>query len=151
MGGISRKTPTGRAVGRNVVWHNILCCSKICYALGQYYRDCHVTEKSRMFHGVCRQQIIPDCVFVQVLRELFIPLVLYPLVSAIVTWMLCVRQGKYYKIVTFQFVSFSNFCFTYLGQSICFQFYFDQIIQFIISSTLILRIKTHLFRNKNLF
>ena len=45
--GISRKTPTGRAVGRNVVWHNILCCSRICYALEQIYRDFHVTENRR--------------------------------------------------------------------------------------------------------
>jgi hypothetical protein len=28
---------------------------------------------------------------------------LYPLVSAVVTWMFWVRQGKYYKIVTFGF------------------------------------------------
>lgn len=53
--GLSRETPTGRAVGKNVVWHNFHCCSKICYALGQFYRDYHVTEKSRMFHGGCRQ------------------------------------------------------------------------------------------------
>ncbi len=53
--GIMRKTPTGRAVGRNVVWHNFLWCSKICYALGQFYRDCHLTEKSRMFYGGFRQ------------------------------------------------------------------------------------------------
>ena len=53
--GISRKTPTGRVVGRNVVWHNFFCCSKMCYAWGQFYRDCHVAEKSRMFHGGCRQ------------------------------------------------------------------------------------------------
>ena len=32
--GLSRETPTGRAVGRNVVWHNFLCCSGICYAFG---------------------------------------------------------------------------------------------------------------------
>ena len=43
--GISRETPTGKAVGRNVVWHNFLCCSKICYALEQFCRDYHVTEK----------------------------------------------------------------------------------------------------------
>ena len=48
--GISRETPTGRAVGRNVVWHNFSCCSKICYALGLFYRNCHITEKSRMLH-----------------------------------------------------------------------------------------------------
>jgi len=52
--GIKRKTPTSRAVGKNWVWHNILCCLEICYALGQFYRDCHVTEKSRMFHGDCQ-------------------------------------------------------------------------------------------------
>ena len=50
--GIMRETPTGRAVGRNVVWHNFLCCSKICYALGYLYRNCPVKEKSRMLHGV---------------------------------------------------------------------------------------------------
>ena len=43
--GIRRETPTGRAVGRNVVWHIFLCCSKICYALEQFCRDYHVTEK----------------------------------------------------------------------------------------------------------
>ena len=53
--GLSQKTPTGRVGGRNVVWHNFLCCSKICYDLGQFYRDCHLREKSRMFHGVFRQ------------------------------------------------------------------------------------------------
>ena len=44
--GIMRKTPTGRAVGRNVGWHNFLCCSKMCYALGQFYGACHITEKN---------------------------------------------------------------------------------------------------------
>ena len=53
--GISRETPTGKAVGRNVVWHNFLCCSKICYASGQFYLNCHMTEKSRMFHDGYRQ------------------------------------------------------------------------------------------------
>ena len=53
--GLSQKTPTGRAGGRNVVWHNFLCCSRICYDLGQFYWDCHLREKSRMFHGVFRQ------------------------------------------------------------------------------------------------
>ena len=50
--GIRRETPTGRAVGGNVVWHNFLCCPDICYALGEFYRDCHVVEKSRMLHGI---------------------------------------------------------------------------------------------------
>lgn len=31
--GLSRETPAGRAVGRNVVWLNFLCCSGICYAV----------------------------------------------------------------------------------------------------------------------
>ena len=53
--GISQKTPTGRAVGQNLTWHNFSCCSKISYALGHFYWDCPVTEKSRMFHGGCRQ------------------------------------------------------------------------------------------------
>ena len=43
--GISRKTPTGRAVGRSMVWHNFHYCSKIYYALGQFYQDFYVTEK----------------------------------------------------------------------------------------------------------
>ena len=42
--GIMRRTPTGRAVGRNVVWHNFLCCLGTCYAFGQVCRDCHITE-----------------------------------------------------------------------------------------------------------
>lgn len=46
--GISWETPTGRAVGRNVVWHNFLCCLGICYALEQIYRDCPVKEKSEI-------------------------------------------------------------------------------------------------------
>ena len=45
--GIMRKTPTGRAVGRNVIWHNFLCCSGICYALGQIYLNWSVTENRR--------------------------------------------------------------------------------------------------------
>ena len=44
-GGITRETPTGRAVGRSMVWHNFHYCSKIYYALGQFYQDFHVTEK----------------------------------------------------------------------------------------------------------
>ena len=31
--GINRKTPTGRAVGKNVAWHNFFCCLEICYAV----------------------------------------------------------------------------------------------------------------------
>ena len=34
--GISRETPTGKAGGRDVPWHNFPCCSGICYALGQF-------------------------------------------------------------------------------------------------------------------
>lgn len=49
--GISRETPTGRAVGRNVVWRNFHYCSKIYYALGQFYQDFHVTEKSEMHYS----------------------------------------------------------------------------------------------------
>ena len=46
FGGISRNPPpTGRAVGRSMVWHNFHYCSKIYYALGQFYQDFHVTEK----------------------------------------------------------------------------------------------------------
>ena len=37
MDGISRKTPTGRAVGKNVAWHNFSFSSEICYALGEFY------------------------------------------------------------------------------------------------------------------
>ena len=48
--GLSRETPTGRAVGRHVVWHNFLCCSGICYAFGYLYRICAVTEKPEMLH-----------------------------------------------------------------------------------------------------
>lgn len=46
--GLMRKTSTGRAVGRNVAWHNFSFSSEICYALGEFYRDCHITEKSEI-------------------------------------------------------------------------------------------------------
>ena len=99
--GIMRKTPTGRAVGRNVAWHNFLCCSKICYALGQFYRNPPVTEKSRMFHSDCCQENILDPVFLFRYYENFSsPLI--PLVSAVVTWMFWCRQGKYRIIVVFE-------------------------------------------------
>ena len=49
--GISQETPTGRAVGRNAVWHNFSCHSGTCYALGIFYRDCAVTEKQEMRHS----------------------------------------------------------------------------------------------------
>ena len=62
--GISRETPTGRAVGRNVVWHNFLCCSKICYALGQFYRDCHITENRECSMAVVANRIFPILFFV---------------------------------------------------------------------------------------
>ena len=45
-GGLTRQTPTGRAVGRNVVWHNFLYCSGICYALG-YFIGIAVCQKNR--------------------------------------------------------------------------------------------------------
>ena len=52
--GISQKTPTGKAVGRNLLWHNFLYCSDICYAFMRLYLFCHITEKSRMLHDGCR-------------------------------------------------------------------------------------------------
>ena len=39
---ISQETPTGRTVGGNVVWHNFLYCSDVCYALEQFYWDCRI-------------------------------------------------------------------------------------------------------------
>ena len=33
-GGIIRETPTGRAVGRSLVWHNFSRCHQNCYAMG---------------------------------------------------------------------------------------------------------------------
>ena len=72
----SRETPTGRAVGRNVAWHNFSCFSGICYALGHFYRNYPVTEKQEMHHNLQQLRNISYYVFfVQVLREYFIPLV----------------------------------------------------------------------------
>ena len=31
--GISQETPTGRAVGRNLTWHNFLCYQPTSYAM----------------------------------------------------------------------------------------------------------------------
>ena len=73
--GISRKTPTGRAVGRNVVWHNFSCCSKICYALGHFYRNYPVTEKSRMFYGIDANRTSSILCFRLGITEQLIPLI----------------------------------------------------------------------------
>lgn len=45
--GISQETPTGRAVGWNVVWHNFLCCSDICYTFARLYLFCRITENRK--------------------------------------------------------------------------------------------------------
>ena len=33
-GGIIRETPTGRAVGQYLLWHNFSCCHLDCYTIG---------------------------------------------------------------------------------------------------------------------
>ena len=52
--------PTGKAVGRNLLWHNFLYCSDICYAFMRLYLFCHITEKSRMLHDGCRHCNMSD-------------------------------------------------------------------------------------------
>lgn len=59
--------------------------------------------------------------FYLVVKELFIPL--YPLVSAIVTWALWVRQGKCFKIVT------KNIFLLLHNVSTCFFSYIAYIVQ----------------------
>ena len=71
--GIMRKTPTGRAVGRNVVWHNFLCCSKICYALGQFYRNCPVTKNRRCAIAHCSYGTSPIMCFCLGIKGIFHP------------------------------------------------------------------------------
>ena len=100
--GLSRETPTGKAVGRNVVWHNFLCCSGICYASGQFYRNCRVSKNRECSMAVVANKTFPILCFCLGITRTFHPL-LYPLVSAIVTWIFMGRQGEYYKIVTSDF------------------------------------------------
>ena len=91
--GLSRETPTGRAVGKISAWHNFLCYSKICYALGHFYRNYPVTEKSRMFYGIDANRTSSIlCFRLGIIGDISSPL--YPLVSAIATWQFLIRQGK---------------------------------------------------------
>ena len=97
--GLSRETPTGRAVGKISAWHNFLCYSKICYALGHFYRNYPVTEKSRMFYGIDANRTSSILCFRLGIIEIFHP-PYTPLVGAIVTWIFMWRQGKCDKIIT---------------------------------------------------
>ncbi len=97
-----RKTPIGKAVGRNVVWHNFFYCSRSYYALGQIYRDFHVTENRECSMAVVANRSFPILCLRLDIVEIFHP-PYSPLVSAIVTWVFRNRQGKCYEIVTFDF------------------------------------------------
>jgi hypothetical protein len=97
--GISRETPTGKAVGRNVVWHNFLCCSGICYASGQFYRNCRVSKNRECSMAVVANKTFPIlCFCLGYYGDFSSPL--HPLVGAIVTWIFMWRQGKCDKIIT---------------------------------------------------
>ena len=70
--GLSRETPT---------------------ALGHFYRNYPVTEKSRMFYGIDANRTSSIlCFRLGIIGDISSPL--YPLVSAIATWQFLIRQGK---------------------------------------------------------
>ena len=71
--GLSQETPTGRAVGRNLVWHNILYCSKNYYAMGQFYRDCHVKENRECSMAVIANRTFPILCLILGIMEIFHP------------------------------------------------------------------------------
>lgn len=76
FGGISRNPPpTGRAVGRSMVWHNFHYCSKIYYALGQFYQDFHVTENRRCTIAHSSYGTSPIMCFCLDITEQLIPLI----------------------------------------------------------------------------
>ena len=83
--GISRETPTGKAVGRNVVWHNFLCCSGICYASGQFYRNCRVSKNRECSMAVVANKTFPILCFCLGITRTFHP-PYTPLVRVIITW-----------------------------------------------------------------
>ena len=71
--GLSRETPTGRAVGRNVVWHNFLCCFGICYAFARLYLFCRITENRRSSMAVVANRTPPIMCFCLDITRFFHP------------------------------------------------------------------------------
>jgi len=62
--GLSRKTPTGRADGKNVVWHNFSCCSDICYALAYICKFRYIAKKGDAPQTIVAAEHLPLCAFV---------------------------------------------------------------------------------------
>ena len=71
--GIMRETPTIRAVGRNMVWHNFSCCSDICYAFMRLYLFCRITENRRSSMTVVANRTPPIMCFCLDITSFFHP------------------------------------------------------------------------------
>ncbi len=108
--GISRETPTGRAVGKNMVWHNFFYCSEICYAFA-YICKFRYIEKMGDSPQPQQPQNISHYMFLFKYYESFSS-PLYTLVRAVITWAFWNRQDKHYEIVMSYCVSFFSITFT---------------------------------------
>ena len=81
--GISHKTPTGRAVGRNLAWHNSPYCSEICYAFAYIYKLCYIAKMRDAPKPIVAKEHLSLCVLFRYYEGFSSPL--YPLSRAIVT------------------------------------------------------------------
>ena len=62
-----------RLVGWNVVWHNFLCCSDICYTFARLYLFCRITENRKSSMAVVANRIPPIMCFCLDITRFFHP------------------------------------------------------------------------------